>query len=162
VTVVLIGPPAAGKTRIGKRLAVRLGRPFIDTDSEIVAEHGPIAQIFAEFGEPFFRRLEREAVSHALTEHAVVSLGGGAVLDPETRADLAATSVILLTITADAVASRIGNTKRPLVTDLDSWQALVDSRAELYASLADYTVDTSARPVDVVVEDIALWVEGIR
>jgi shikimate kinase len=162
VTVVLIGPPAAGKTRIGKRLAVRLGRPFIDTDSEIVAEHGPIAQIFAEFGEPFFRRLEREAVSRALTEHAVVSLGGGAVLDPETRADLAATSVILLTITADAVASRIGNTKRPLVTDLDSWQALVDSRAELYASLADYTVDTSARPVDVVVEDIALWVEGIR
>ena len=162
MTVVLIGPPAAGKTRIGKRLASRLGRPFIDTDREIVAEHGPIPQIFAEHGEPYFRRLEREAVRRALTEHAVVSLGGGAVLDRETQADLAATSVILLTVKAEAVAGRIGNAKRPLVTDLTSWQALVDSRAELYASLADYSIDTSTRPLDAIVEDIALWVEGNR
>jgi shikimate kinase len=162
VTVVLIGPPAAGKTRIGKRLATRLGRPFIDTDHEIVAEHGPIPQIFAEFGEPYFRTLERAAVSRALTQHAVVSLGGGAVLDPDTQADLAAASVILLTVKADAVATRIGNAKRPLVTDIASWQALVDSRAELYASLADFSTDTSTRPLDVVVEEIALWVEGNR
>ncbi len=162
MTVVLIGPPAAGKTRIGKRLAVRLGRPFIDTDHEIVAEHGPIPQIFAEHGEPHFRRLERDAVSRALTQHAVVSLGGGAVLDPETQADLAAASVILLTVKPEAVATRIGNAKRPLVSDLESWQALVDSRAELYASLADYTTDTSAKPLDAIVEEIALWVEGNR
>ena len=162
MTVVLIGPPAAGKTRIGKRLAIRLGRPFIDTDREIVAEHGPISQIFSEYGEPHFRRLEREAVAKALTQHAVVSLGGGAVLDAETQADLAATSVILLTVKAEAVAARIGNTKRPLVTDIDSWQALVDSRAELYASLADYSTDTSTRPLDAIVEEIALWVEGNR
>jgi shikimate kinase len=162
VTVVLIGPPAAGKTRIGKRLAVRLGRPFIDTDHEIVAEHGPIPQIFAEHGEPHFRRLERDVVSRALTQHAVVSLGGGAVLDPETQADLAAASVILLTVKPEAVATRIGNAKRPLVSDLESWQALVDSRAELYASLADYTTDTSAKPLDAIVEEIALWVEGTR
>lgn len=162
MTVVLIGPPAAGKTRIGKRLAVRLGRPFIDTDHEIVAEHGPIPQIFAEYGEPHFRLLEREAVSRALSQHAVVSLGGGAVLDPETQADLASASVILLTVKAEAVATRIGNTKRPLVSDLASWQALVDSRAELYASLADYSTDTSTRPLDAVVEEIALWVEGNR
>ncbi|NEN06304.1 shikimate kinase [Diaminobutyricibacter tongyongensis] len=162
MTVVLIGPPAAGKTRIGKRLATRLGRPFIDTDHEIVAEHGPIAQIFADHGEPYFRRLEREAVVRALDQHAVVSLGGGAVLDPQTQADLAAASVILLTVDADAVAARIGTTKRPLVTDLASWQALVDSRAELYASLADYSTDTSTRPLDAIVEEIALWVEGNR
>ncbi len=162
MTVVLIGPPAAGKTRIGKRLATRLGRPFIDTDHEIVAEHGPIAQIFSDYGEPHFRRLEREAVARALAEHAVVSLGGGAVLDPETQADLVATSVILLTVKAEAVAARIGNAKRPLVTDIASWQALVDSRAELYASLADYTTDTSTRPLEAVVEEIALWVEGNR
>ena len=162
MTVVLIGPPAAGKTRIGKRLAKRLERPFIDTDHEIVAEHGPIPQIFAEYGEPHFRRLERETVARALGEHAVVSLGGGAVLDPDTQADLASASVILLTVKAEAVASRIGNAKRPLVTDMASWQALVDSRAELYASLADYSTDTSTRPLDAVVEEIALWVEGNR
>ncbi len=162
MTVVLIGPPAAGKTRIGKRLAKRLERPFIDTDHEIVAEHGPIPQIFAEYGEPHFRRLERETVARALGEHAVVSLGGGAVLDPDTQADLASASVILLTVKAEAVASRIGNAKRPLVTDMASWQALVDSRAELYASLADFSTDTSTRPLDAVVEEIALWVEGNR
>nr|WP_193571164.1 shikimate kinase [Diaminobutyricibacter tongyongensis] len=139
-----------------------MGRPFIDTDHEIVAEHGPIAQIFADHGEPYFRRLEREAVVRALDQHAVVSLGGGAVLDPQTQADLAAASVILLTVDADAVAARIGTTKRPLVTDLASWQALVDSRAELYASLADYSTDTSTRPLDAIVEEIALWVEGNR
>ena len=162
MTVALIGPPAAGKTRIGKRLATRLGRPFIDTDHKIIAKHGPIPQIFAEHGEPYFRRLEREAVARALTQHAVVSLGGGAVLDPQTQADLAAASVILLTVDAEAVASRIGTSKRPLVTDLASWQALVDSRAELYASLADYSTDTSTRPLDAIVEEIALWVEGNR
>lgn len=162
MTVVLIGPPAAGKTRIGRRLARRLGRPFIDTDQRIVAEHGPIPAIFADLGEPHFRRIEREAVAAALTEHAVVSLGGGAVLDTETQADLAVASVILLTVSADAIASRIANTKRPLVTSIESWQALVDSRAALYASLADYTTDTSTRPMDTIVEEIALWVEGKR
>ena len=162
MTVVLIGPPAAGKSRIGKRLAQRLGRPFIDTDREVVAEHGSIAAIFAEHGEAYFRRLEREAVARALTEHAVVSLGGGAVLDPRTQADLANTSVILLTVTAEAIAARITSTKRPLVTSIESWQALVDSRSALYASLADFSTDTSTRPVDAIVEEIALWVEGTR
>ena len=74
MTIVLIGPPAAGKTRIGKRLAKRLGLPFVDTDAVVVAQHGPIPGILAEHGEPYFRELERQAVAEAVAEPGVVSL----------------------------------------------------------------------------------------
>jgi shikimate kinase len=156
----LIGPPAAGKSRVGKRLARRLGLPFVDTDAVVVSRHGPIPEIFAEHGEEYFRRLEREAVAEAIGEPGVVSLGGGAVLDPATQADLAETRVVLLTVRAEAIAHRIDNAKRPLITDLESWKRLVASRSDLYHSLADYTADTSSRPIETIVEEIAAWVEG--
>jgi shikimate kinase len=159
VTIVLIGPPAAGKTRVGKRLAKRLGLPFVDTDAVVVAQHGPIPGIFAEHGEPYFRELERAAVAEAVAEPGVVSLGGGAILNADTRADLAGTRVVLLTVQPEAIARRIANSKRPLVTDIESWKRLVAERAELYASLADYTADTSSRPIETIVEEIARWAE---
>ncbi|GIT80299.1 shikimate kinase [Leifsonia sp. LS1] len=159
MTVVLIGPPAAGKTRLGKRLAKRLGLAFVDTDARVVAEHGAISEIFADHGESHFRALERAAVVSALAEGGVVSLGGGAVLDLETRADLAGRRVVLLTVQPEAIAHRITGGKRPLITDIESWKRLVAERAELYASLADYTADTSSRPIDTIVEEIAEWVE---
>lgn len=159
MTIVLIGPPAAGKTRLGKRLAKRLGLPFADTDARVVADHGPISDIFAEHGEPHFRALERAAVAAALSEGGVISLGGGAVLDSDTRADLAGLRVVLLTVQPEAIAQRITGGKRPLVTDIESWKRLVADRAELYASLADYTADTSSRPIETIVEEIAEWVE---
>jgi shikimate kinase len=162
VTIVLIGPPAAGKTRVGKRLARRLRLPFVDTDAVVVSQHGPIPGIFAEFGEPHFRMLERAAVSEALLKPGVVSLGGGAVLDPDTRTDLADATVVLLTVSPEAIASRIANAKRPLVSDLESWKQLVARRADLYASLADYTADTSTRSIETIVEEIASWIEEGR
>jgi shikimate kinase len=125
----------------------------------VVAEHGAIASIFAEHGEPYFRALERSAVAGALSRPGVVSVGGGAVLDPDTRADLAATRVVLLTVRPEAIAARIGNRKRPLVTDLESWKRLVAERTPIYRSLADFTADTSTRPLDAIVEEIARWVE---
>jgi shikimate kinase len=159
VSVVLIGAPAAGKTRLGKRLAPRLGLELIDTDRLIVAEHGPIVEIFQRHGEPHFRAIERATVAEALTRDAVVSLGGGAVLDADTQRDLAGASVILLTVTAEAVKARIGNGKRPLVTSMEVWQSLVDKRTPLYTSLADFTIDTSTRPLDDIADDIARWVK---
>ncbi|MDN4615475.1 shikimate kinase [Leifsonia sp. F6_8S_P_1B] len=159
MTVVLIGPPAAGKTRVGKRLAKRLHLPFVDTDAVVVAQHGPIPQIFAEHGEAHFRTLERAAVAEALVDPGVVSLGGGAILDPDTRADLADKRVVLVTVEPEAIADRINNAKRPLVTDLESWKRLVAERRPLYESLADYTADTSRRPIETIVEEIAAWVE---
>ena len=59
----------------------------------------------------------------------------------------------------EAIATRIANSKRPLVTDIESWKRLVADRRELYESLADYTADTSSRPIETIVEEIARWAE---
>lgn len=155
--LVLIGPPAAGKTRIGKRAARLLDLPFIDTDKLIVADHGPISDIFAAHGEPHFRSLERAQVAKALSTDAVIAFGGGAVLDAETQHDIATVPVLLLTVQPHAVAGRLGNGKRPLVGDLESWITLYEKRRDLYESLADHTIDTSDRPTDRVAEEIAEW-----
>jgi shikimate kinase len=163
MTLVLIGPPGAGKTRLGKRIARTLGLPFVDTDKRIVADHGPISAIFAEHGEPHFRSLERREVEKALREDAVVSLGGGAILDPATQADLAGHRVALVTVSAEAVAARIAGDKRPLLADgVESWKAMMQVRGELYESLGDRTWDTSNRPLDAIASEIALWAQETR
>ncbi|QDZ13843.1 shikimate kinase [Humibacter ginsenosidimutans] len=159
MTVVLIGPPAAGKTRVGKRLARSLGETFIDTDAVIVAKYGPISGIFAERGEEAFRAIERDVVAEALALGGVVSFGGGAVLDPRTQADLAAAKVVLLTVSPEVIAARINDGKRPLVQSVESWRALVEKRMPLYESLADYRADTSRRPITTIVDEIAEWVQ---
>jgi shikimate kinase len=158
--VVLIGAPGAGKTRTGKRLARLLDVPFIDTDRRIVDRHGTIAEIFAEHGEPHFRSLERDVVAEALTERAVVTLGGGAVLDPRTQADLAQYPVAQLTVSAAAVEARISGGKRPLLSDgIGAWQAIVDARQPIYDRLSGFSVDTSSQPLDRVAQQIAHWLE---
>jgi shikimate kinase len=157
MTIVLIGPPGSGKTKLGKRVAKALELPFIDTDKRVVAEHGPIADIFGTHGEPHFRALERAAVIEALAEDAVVSLGGGAILDVDTQRDLAGRRVALITVSAEAVAERLEGDKRPLVSGIESWQALVDARRETYERLATRTWDTSNRPLDAIAEEIAQW-----
>ncbi|KJC65364.1 shikimate kinase [Agreia bicolorata] len=160
--LVLIGAPAAGKSRIGKKLARTLGVPFVDTDTEIVRQHGPISDLFATHGEAHFRTLERVAVEHALTGTGVVAFGGGAVLDPRTQSDIASLPVVLLTVDPSAVAGRLANGKRPLISSIESWQALVDSRRELYESLADFSIDTSHRPTEVIATEIAQWARARR
>lgn len=157
--IVFIGPSGAGKSRLGKRVARVLGVPFSDTDRMIVAEHGPIPQIFREHGEPHFRAVERETVHRALQGAGVLSLGGGAVLNPDTQSDLAAHTVVLLTISAEAVSRRLaGDTDRPLVRNgLQDWIALNEPRWPIYERLADATFDTSHRPNDEVAREVAAW-----
>ena len=158
--VVLIGAPGAGKTRLGKRIGRLLDVPFIDTDKRIVAEHGPIAEIFARHGEAHFRAIERATVAAALTEGAVVALGGGAVLDESTQSDLAELAVAQLFVSEQALAGRNLGAKRPLlVNGLDSWRELVAKRAPLYDALADRTFDTSSVPAERVAEQIATWIK---
>ena len=155
--VVLIGPPAAGKSRLGHRLSRLLQLPLVDTDRVVVEAHGPIPAIFAEHGEPVFRTWEREAVEAALRERAVVSLGGGAVLDPATQQQLSGMPVVLLTITPEAAAARLDGSSRPLAGGIEAWAALVAARTPLYESLATATWDTSRRPIDRIAQEIAEW-----
>jgi shikimate kinase len=159
--VVLIGPMGAGKTSVGRRVARALERPFFDSDIAVVREHGPIEAIFAEHGEAHFRSLERAAVREGLAGGGIVSLGGGAVLDPRTRADLARARVALLTVEPRVVASRVRESARPLLQGDDAitrWIAIYEERRALYEELADETFDTSSGPLQQVVEAITAWV----
>jgi shikimate kinase len=157
--LVFIGPSGAGKTRVGKRVAKLLDLPFTDTDKLIVAEHGAIARIFEGHGEQHFRRLEREAVVRALGMPGVLSLGGGAVLDPATQADLAPFPVVLLTVSPEAVIGRLGS-KRPLVKNgVADWVALNAARTPIYERLADITIDTSFRPDELIAQEVARWAQ---
>ncbi|MGK9147006.1 shikimate kinase [Plantibacter flavus] len=158
--VVLIGPMGSGKSRVGKQLAKRLGVRFIDTDNVVSAEHGPIAAIFDEHGEPHFRALERAAVVAALAEPAIVSLGGGAVLDTDTQADLLAVRVVLLTVTEEAVLARANLDKRPLLRDdPGAWARIATARRPIYERLADVDFDTSHRPISGIVDELVAWVK---
>lgn len=158
--VVLIGPPAAGKTRVGKRLGRLFDAPVIDTDTMIATEHGPIPEIFATQGEAAFRAVEADAVARALQQPGViVSLGGGAVMTPSVAAALAGRPVVLLTITPEAAAARLDPETRPLVRDgIGAWVELVQGRMPMYLSLAAATWDTSSRPIDHIAAEIAEWV----
>jgi len=160
--VVLIGAPASGKSKIAKLVAAQLGCERIDTDKVIVAEHGEVVDIFEQHGEPVFRAWEREAVQQALTQDAVVSLGGGAVVDADTQRDLAHAHCVLLTVSEDVVAERLTNSsKRPLLKDgVHAWVALVAKREPIYRTLADRTFDTSHRPLEDIAAEICEWIEA--
>ncbi|MET0725279.1 MAG: shikimate kinase [Leifsonia sp.] len=159
--IVFIGPMGSGKSRIGRKVAAALGVPFIDTDSVVVAEHGPISGIFDREGEDFFRVLERAAVAEAITQPAVVSLGGGAVLDPRTQDDLRDATVILLTVTAEVVARRLHGGKRPLLAEdgIAAWTRIRDERLPIYEGLATVTFDTSNGSLTELADDIVNWVK---
>lgn len=157
---VLIGPMGAGKTSIGRRVARELGVSFTDTDKVIARAHGPIPEIFAQHGETGFRALEREAVAEALHGGGVVALGGGAVLDADTRTDLTNHRVVLLTVSPHIVASRIRGGDRPLLAGEDvitRWERIYAERRDIYARLADVTFDTSTGPLGAVVARIVEW-----
>ncbi len=158
---VFIGPMGAGKTRLGRRVARSLDVAFTDTDKVVVAAHGPIAAIFDEHGEQHFRALERAAVHEALSGEGVVSLGGGAVLDLDTRAELRELPVVYLSVTAEAVAARLGDGKRPLVRGgVDDWQRIYDARRPLYEELAKLELDTSRLPHERLAADVVHWLEN--
>lgn len=159
--VVFIGAPASGKSKIAKRVAALFDVPRIDTDKVVVAEHGPIADIFDNAGEATFRAYERAAVKDALQQRAIVSLGGGAVLDPDTQNDLTTVPVVLLTVSDEAVASRISDPKRPLLRDgIEAWKKLVAARMPIYTELAWNTFDTSDGDLDAIAEDIVSWISS--
>lgn len=159
----LVGPPGAGKTTVGRHVAQRLNVCFRDTDHDIEQTAGKrIADIFVDDGEQAFRALEREAVAAALTEHdGVLSLGGGAVLDPQTRASLAGHRVVLLDVDLSGATARVGlNRDRPVLAlnPRAVLKRLLEERIPLYREVASATVDTSRRSVREVVDEVAAHV----
>ncbi|UTT54652.1 shikimate kinase [Microbacterium maritypicum] len=160
LTLVLVGPMAAGKTSVGRRVARRLGVAFIDTDKRIVAAHGPIPAIFEEHGEAHFRDLERAAVAEALSEGGVISLGGGAVTEAATRELLTEHPVVFLTVSPDAVADRLRGSNRPLLAGedpLERWKKIFEERRGWYAEVSSATFDTSRRPMQKIADEIVAW-----
>ena len=159
--VVLIGPPASGKTKIGRLVAREFVLPFLDTDHIVAGRHGPIPEIFREHGEAWFRSREEEAVTSALSGQGVVSLGGGAVTTESIRDMLGDHRVVWLDISPEAVAPRLNNDKRPLLAGgLEDWKKLVAAREPLYRQVARHRIDVSHRPIDEVASDIVAWVKA--
>ena len=158
--VVLVGPPGAGKTTVGRLLAARWGVEFADTDDLVEARAGRvIADIFTSDGEPAFRALERAAVAEALESHTgVLALGGGAVLAEETQAALAGHTVVLLSVGLAAGVRRTGlSTARPLLAGVNpraTGATLLAERLPVYRSVAVHEIGTDQRSAEEVAEAV--------
>ncbi|MFF8409627.1 shikimate kinase [Streptomyces omiyaensis] len=157
--VVLVGPMGSGKSTVGALLAERLGAPYRDTDADIVAAEGrEISDIFVEDGEERFRALEKAAVARALADHeGVLALGGGAVLDADTRALLTGRPVAYLSMDVEEAVRRVGlGAARPLlaVNPRRQWRELMDARRHLYEEVARAVVATDARTPEEVAEAV--------
>ncbi|MEU6850711.1 shikimate kinase [Actinacidiphila alni] len=157
--IVLVGPPGAGKTTVGRALAARLGTTYRDTDADIETGAGkPIPEIFIDEGEPHFRELERAAVRAAVAGHdGVLSLGGGAVMDDGTRALLAGLPVVFLDVGLHQAVRRVGlDAPRPLlaVNPRQQWRELMEARRPLYTEIARAVVSTDDRTPEDVAEAV--------
>jgi shikimate kinase len=164
--LVLVGPPASGKTTVGTALADTLGAVFRDTDHDVETATGSsVADLFVTEGESHFRALEEQAVAAALAGHdGVLALGGGAVTSPATRELLVAYgrgggTVLWLDVDLSSAAKRVGLSRdRPIlgVNPRAMLRHMLETRAPLYGEVATLTVQTGGRtPEDVVTEVLA-------
>ncbi|HZL58393.1 MAG TPA: shikimate kinase [Stellaceae bacterium] len=160
-TIALVGLMGAGKSSVGRRLAQRLGLPFTDADTEIEKAAGgaSIEEIFERFGEAVFRDRERAVIARLLGNPPhVLATGGGAFMDPSTRA-LIRDRAVSVWIRADAelLLTRVARrTNRPLLKRDDPRiviEKLIAERHPIYAE-ADVTVDSADGPPEITCERI--------
>lgn len=155
----LIGPPGSGKSTVGRAVAERLGVGFRDTDADVEGVAGKaVSDIFVDDGEERFRELEAAAVRGALAEHdGVLSLGGGAVLDPETRERLSGHFIVYLQVGLSDAVKRVGlGSARPLLVlnPRSRLKQLMEERRPVYESLASLTVVTDDRDPAEIADEI--------
>lgn len=159
--VILVGMMGSGKTTVGRVLADRLGRPFIDSDEQVEASTGyTVEEIWAAEGEAEFRRLEREALLGAVTsaEPSVIAAAGGTVLDAGNRALLGAGgTVVWLRAEPEILANRVECAHhRPLLDGdpLGTLRRLEAERAQRYLEVADVIVEAGDADVDEVLDRV--------
>ncbi|MEY3636747.1 MAG: hypothetical protein RL147_1176 [Actinomycetota bacterium] len=160
-SIVFIGPPGSGKSTVGRSMAKRLNRKFIDTDSLIEEKSKKkISEIFVDDGEDFFRNLELEALKEVLlVTDCILSLGGGAPIKEEAQALITSADVyvVFLDISLAAAAPRVGfNRDRPLLlgNPRAQWQALNEIRRPIYEKLATLSIKVDDMSVDQIVGEI--------
>ena len=158
--LILVGMMGAGKTTVGRRLATRLGRRFLDSDEEIEkAAQMTIPEIFAQRGEPEFRAGEMRVISRLLKENDIVlATGGGAFVNPETRALVKSGAIsVWLKADLDVLFERVSRrSNRPLLKTADpkgTLEKLIADRYPIYAE-ADLTVVSRDVPQDSVAADV--------
>jgi shikimate kinase len=164
-TVALVGLMGAGKSAIGKRLAQRLALPFVDADDEIERAAGcTIAEFFERYGEAEFRAGERRVITRLLDGPLhILSTGGGAYMDPETREIMRARALtVWLRADLDVLFDRVRRrTHRPLLRGGDPKELLgrlMEQRYPVYAQ-ADLVVESTAQPVERTTEEV---IEALR
>lgn len=165
--IVLTGFMGTGKTSVGKRLAKELNLKFVDTDDLIEKEAGAsIKEIFAKFGEGYFRRLESKVINE-ISSHTdmVISTGGGAVVNLLNLEALKKSSIIIsLTASIDTILLRIGNgDERPLISQGDAKEAvsnLLKVREPFYKK-ADFIIDTTGKTISDVAEEVKEKLQAI-
>jgi shikimate kinase len=162
--IALVGFMTAGKTQVGATLALLTGLPFVDIDAVVEKLEGmPIHRIFAEKGEPYFRRMETTVLGDLCRgAGAIIGCGGGTVLAEANRALLAARcTVVWLRVSRDEVLRRLedpGSPRRPLLEGLDPEETvsrLLPARDPLYRG-ANLEVDTDGKTVEMIAREIAL------
>ena len=162
--IYLVGFMGAGKSTVGRELSLKLGWPFLDLDAEIEKSRKlPVREIFAQFGEPHFRQLEREHLQRISgTPQAIIALGGGAYIDPENRAVVDATGVaVWLNASLASVKERVRpDGTRPLLADAERARQLYTERLPAYR-LARIHVLTDNRLPDAIAEEIVQRVANL-
>ncbi len=164
--IVLVGLMGAGKTKIGRRLAARLNLPFFDSDTEIEAAAGEtIEEIFRNRGEAVFRDGERRVIARLLAQPVhVLATGGGAFMDPETRAVIARCGVsVWLRADLDVLLARVARrNNRPLLQQSDPRTVLaelIERRHPIYAE-ADLTIDSGDGPLELTTTRVIAALAG--
>ena len=164
-SLVLVGLMGVGKTTVGRRLAKKLGLPFVDADEEIETAAGlSIEEIFDRFGEDYFRDGERRVIARLMAaDRQVIATGGGAFMNEETRALMLANAVVIwLDADIDVLVKRVSRRDtRPLLKQGDPvniLRSLAEKRNPIYAQ-AHVHVTGNDSPHEVTVENI---IESLR